>query len=382
MSTYSSFVVVSATQSHASSIPLSTPTTPVALPLETSPTHSAVASRRFLSPCRLLRWRRSQPRIGDEIAVGQPLADDAPKRLDEAPAVAVRIAPLVVAEHLLVNVPMQVERVHGNVGAAQPALQETPEILQSVGVDVAFDVALGLVDDAVDVAVAHRPIRAEHVGNHLAAGLDSLADDRGQMLRARGRDDLGVDLALSAVENPGHDSLGDIPLILASAAGQLRALVGVQVPGMRADERLVSLDSAGELHKAPDLQGQPQPVEHKPRGFLSNSQRPMDFVGADPVLVVDEHPERRKPLLQPERRILEDRTDLDGELLPGVLSMALPAPVGRQERHSVAPTGRAQDAPVRPALLDHEGQAGFRIREVEDGFLERLGGGYVLVHAR
>src|SRR5207249_2081032 len=101
----------------------------VASPRETAPMASAVAPVHRLA-CRLLRWRRSQAGITSQVAIGQSLAHDGAQRLHESPGVALRVAPLVIAEYLLVNVAMKVERIHGNVGAAQPTLEQTPEVFQ------------------------------------------------------------------------------------------------------------------------------------------------------------------------------------------------------------------------------------------------------------
>ena len=49
----------------------------------------------------------------------------------------VHVFPVVVAETLLIQIPEQVEGLHGNVGSVQAALEQRPEILQAVGVDIA-----------------------------------------------------------------------------------------------------------------------------------------------------------------------------------------------------------------------------------------------------
>jgi hypothetical protein len=116
--------VSSATSLRAWPIPLSKRTRPSESPRETSP---ILASRRPLT-CRLLRWRRSQTRIAGQIAVSQPLAGDRAERLHEAPTVASWIAPLVVPEDLLVNVPMKVKRIYGDIGTTQTALQKAPKV--------------------------------------------------------------------------------------------------------------------------------------------------------------------------------------------------------------------------------------------------------------
>jgi hypothetical protein len=51
------------------------------------------------------------------------------------------------------------------------------------------------------------------------------------------------------------------------------------------------------------LQGQPQTVKHKPRGFLCDTQCAGNLARTNPILGVDQHPESRQPPI---------KTDMDG----------------------------------------------------------------------
>jgi len=64
-------------------------------------------------------------------------------------------------------------------------------------------------------------------------------------------------------------------------------------------------------------------MEHEPCGLLSDSERPVNLIGANAVLAVDQHPESAKPLVERERAILENRSDLNRELASA--RFALPA---------------------------------------------------------
>ena len=55
----------------------------------------------------------------------------------ESKSLRVRELAPVIAERLLIQVPEQVKRLHGNVGAVQLPLNETPKILHRVRVNVA-----------------------------------------------------------------------------------------------------------------------------------------------------------------------------------------------------------------------------------------------------
>src|SRR5207237_9486865 len=62
------------------------------------------------------------------------------------------------AAHLLVNIPEQVERVNGNVGAFDRPLQEAPEVLQAVGVDLPAHVLPRMVDHLMLIELGQLPL--------------------------------------------------------------------------------------------------------------------------------------------------------------------------------------------------------------------------------
>lgn len=80
----------------------------------------------------------------DQFFVGEAAADRVSRNRKKAHAVCSRAG--VIADNLLIHVAVKMERGHGNVGVAQSPLEQTPEVLQSVGVGLAPDVALGVVN--------------------------------------------------------------------------------------------------------------------------------------------------------------------------------------------------------------------------------------------
>src|SRR5438445_13346006 len=72
---------------------------------------------------------------------------------------------------------------------------------------------------------------------------------------------------------------------------------------------------------------QSQPMQHKPCGLLSDSQSTANLMTTDSVFAVGQHPHCWHPLLQGDRRILENSSQLDGELttafaaFPALLSL-------------------------------------------------------------
>jgi len=93
----------------------------------------------------------------------------------------------------------------------------------------------------------------------------------------------------------------------------------------------------------------------------------VDFVGADAVFRIGEHPEGRKPLIQSERRVFKNGPDFRAEL--ATARRALPD-TARLQKHRISRIAARADNAVGPAHFDHEGQRAVRIREID----HRIGG--------
>ena len=76
---------------------------------------------------------------------------------------------------------------------------------------------------------------------------------------------------------------------------------------------------AAELDHGTILQRQAETVQDEPRRLLSDSQVAPDFIRANAVLAVYEHPQRDQPLVQGNGGVLEDSAHLNGELLAAAL---------------------------------------------------------------
>ena len=151
--------------------------------------------------------------------------------------------------------------------------------------------------------------------------------------------------------------------------------------GLAADVGLIDFNLSVHFAEEPvvRLHGQPDTMEHEPSGFLGNAEIAGQFVGADPVLAVHQHPHGRQPQGQLDRGVLEDRTDLDGELLPAV--PALPDPAGLEEVVLAnASALRAGLLTGGPAKVGDESQCNVLVCEVLDGFKQSLGSIVLSVH--
>lgn len=96
-------------------------------------------------------------------------------------------------------------------------------------------------------------------------------------------------------------------------------------------------------------------VKDKPCALLRDAKCPVNLVTADSVLCVRYQPDRRQQLIQAERRILEDRADLDAELFfASVASLHFPH---RNEVKVKSLAAQANHA-IRPGKFHDENPAG------------------------
>src|SRR5258708_6840960 len=121
--------------------------------------------------CRL----RPFPNLAGELRIGHPLPDDLRHRETETVCV-VHVGPVVIPERLFVDVAEQVEGLDGNVGTVKAALQQTPEVLHGVGVNVPVHVLNGVIDDRVLVVTVKAAIREKFVTEDRRAYRDVVAD--------------------------------------------------------------------------------------------------------------------------------------------------------------------------------------------------------------
>lgn len=151
-------------------------------------------------------------------------------------------------------------------------------------------------------------------------------------------------------------------------------LVLVHESGRATYERFVGFNSfawATQLFKRSRLHCESDSVHQEPSGFLSDPKSAVDFIGADTVLGSTYHPDGRKPLVEADRGIFHQGSELDRKHLLALFVLALPRSASRNECVLVRATARASD-PIRPAKRDHKAQRVVRIVEVYDCLLKRF----------
>jgi hypothetical protein len=150
----------------------------------------------------------------------------------------------------------------------------------------------------------------------------------------------------------------------------------VHVARFPADEGFVYLNLAAQL-PVTVLHRKANPVQHEPRGFLSDAKSSVQLPRRNAVLTVGDQPRGGKPLIESKRRILKHSSDLHTELRFRMPGLALPHTARRNEGHVSAPAVRAHDT-TRPAARHKVIQAVVRVSEKPDGFLK--GAGIIAAH--
>lgn len=302
-----------------------------------------------------------------KLGVGEALLQDGGHGVDKAASVAV--LPVVEPEGLFVEVAEQVEWLDADVGAVDRPLQEAPEVFESVSVDVPLSVGLGVVDDLVNVVALQATVRRKIIGEHFRAGFDVFADSGLKLMPATGAYYAGPDFGPIGAVPFQEAQDGDLAHSTGALDGPL-TFRPVHVAGLAADEGFIDFDLTVDLVERLGLHGEPDTVEHEPRGFLSDANRTAQFVARNTVSAIHQHPHRREPLGQTDRRVLEDGPHLDRELL--LATTALPdAPGFQVVWFGGFATGT--DRPARPPDIGDERHGYIGVGEVANGFEQGSG---------
>jgi hypothetical protein len=272
---------------------------------------------------------------------------------------------VVVAKCLFIDIPEQVEGLDTNVGAMQTTLQETPEVLHRVGVDVSVNILYGVVNDGVLIIVFKTVVRFQFIGEDCCPGFDVFAYLLLQFRFATAIDDHCSHVAFSLDHSEYHG------LILPAWTGDdALAFSFVHVPGFAADECFIYFDFATEFIEPAFLHRKTNAMEHEPSGLLGNAESTMDFVATDTVLATDNQPRCGKPLLKRDRRIFKDGASLEGEGGPLMSGIAFPYPLFGKPAQPLGATLRTLHDAIRPPQFHHELAAMLEVREPDNRISE------------
>jgi hypothetical protein len=161
------------------------------------------------------------------------------------------------------------------------------------------------------------------------------------------------------------------PAVFLSPACPTPVLILVHVARLCADIGFVRFNSSGEFATESLLHREADSLQHKPSGLLSNTETTVKLVRTDSIFAVRGQPHRRKPFVQADRRVLEDRSDFHRKLLSRMRVFALPQFGVFKKRHLLGATLRTDDA-MRPAQRDQKFQTRVGVREISDCLKKRF----------
>ena len=183
--------------------------------------------------------------------------------------------PIIESENLFIDVPEQMEWLDRNVGAVQAALQQRPEVLNPVRVNIAVHVGFHVIDSFVSVVGLEPPVSGPFVRVHRGALFYVLHHvwNQGDILGIL--DHFDADLAV-ALQNALYSLL-----VRRSAAFALKRPLlpfGVHIAGVAANVSFVDLDLTAELPAAVViLHRKADSMEHEPSSFLGHSDGPVEL---------------------------------------------------------------------------------------------------------
>src|ERR1700722_12933384 len=96
-----------------------------------------------------------------------------------------------------------------HVGTTDRALQEAPEVLHTVSVDIAVNVLLSVVNDLVGVLRIKPIVREQLIRHDFGSAPNVLANDYGKFMLPASLDVLDMDLPGIALKQPENDLLSD-----------------------------------------------------------------------------------------------------------------------------------------------------------------------------
>jgi hypothetical protein len=320
---------------------------------------SNLARGNFGDPAGLLLAKGVLP---DQLAVGDPLADNACCSRDESRSVGKLTR--VEAVSGFVQVAVQVLGFDGVVSPVDHPLEQRPEVLKAVRVDAIPNVGFRVVDHLMNVIGLQSAIRVRRVRIDRGAGGDACPNLVLKGALSSAGDDPRPKLTVALKQ--AHD--GDLAH---PASPDVLLLVLMLEPRPAADKGFVGLNfTRKRCVKVADLHGKANPVRHEPRRLLSHAKVSRELVRRHALLESRIHPQRGEPLRKRDGRILEDRPLLDRELV--FASLTAPQRTGRNEARFLAVTAHTTDA-VGPAKLCYKVTADGLIREVSDGSDEGFG---------
>lgn len=296
--------------------------------------------------------------------VGQALASDTAEHLSEP--LCIGRFPLIVAEGLLIKVPKQMERFDAHIRAFDGSLQKTPEVFQSIRVNVAVDVRFRMVDYLMCVFV-QIIVGFQRVGVEFRTWCNVLANLFVKVMLSARANYRSVHLPGFTVKQTEYNRLAH-----GSASVNLfTPFVGVHEASRAADETFIGLNCARHFVDGPSVHCMANPLEHKPCSGLGNLQVAGDLIRTNTVLAVRQKPHRTKPFVKTDRGVLEDGSDLNRKLLLTIQAFPHEPRFEKRKPFGLATrTRRTRRTPLGPS---YHTKADFGVRKRTDCFHQAAG---------
>src|SRR6266446_3786194 len=164
---------------------------------------------------RLPRFRlqglvnRTGSHLASKFGKSKPFPDHLRNGEIEAVSI-VHVFAVIEAEHLLIHIAEQMKRFHSNVSTMQPALQQTPEVFESVRVDATANVLFCVIDHVMSVNVRQFVVGDRIVAIELRPKLNLIQNRVLQGLALHVRYNGCTNLAFVAVEDSMHRSFSEM----------------------------------------------------------------------------------------------------------------------------------------------------------------------------
>ena len=275
------------------------------------------------------------------------------------------VVTVIVAELELGQIQRKVFLADMVIAANDAALQETPEVLDIIRVDLATDVlacrmrcGVVFVTQCLQIVIAVVLIRSDQI--NLVAYC--LADKPIKRSRIGILDNLADHVALAG-DSSDHRGL-------AAQARNMLTLIPMAVLVFPADSSFVYFDNAHQLSELSILHSRTEPMAQIPSRRVGRSDLPLNLLCADSLLSVEHAPENFKPSAERIVGILENRARNDGKPITRLAAfLALPVPwTMGQFPDLFVPATRASNNAIRPAAILQELFARILVRESNHQF--------------
>jgi hypothetical protein len=350
---------------------------------------------RFPRPHRLRRV--SVCSLSRQLGVGKATAYDLTHHKSEAVFIGegiVLCGAIVVPEDLFSDVPVKMEGFDRNICAAQSSLEQTPEVLNALRVDLPTNIFIHMVHRLMhELHVAERLVIAEPIAIDGRSFFDVPENRLHENFAFHFGNDVSTYLPCFTVKHPEHGSLfggatANVWHVIGIQAAPFAILIQqvflavsriafAEMPVLRLSANVGFIDfhraaiAAAHLCKRTALHRFADAVKHEPCRLLSDAQSPVEFVAGDSVLAVTDHPDRCHPLVKADGRVFEDRAHLDGKLL--LAAVAEPQSAGLYKGVAFGIAARTRNLVIRPAQELRVVKCAVCIAEVNYCLLESYG---------